>query len=630
VKSRLIAACFALGFAGAVVWAQVTGDVIGVHDLSRASGSPVSGPLGGSCLYCHAPHSGVGGATPLWNQKLSTQIYTPYSSTTDPDKGVGQLPIGTESLLCLSCHDGSVAPGQTVAYGKVAMSGSLKAADNFGNNLLGSHPTSMVLPLKDSPDLAASIVSQGKTADPTGAIKLVKGNVECSSCHTPHEQAIDTISQNFLRRDSSSGQMCLACHDPNRVMTGQVNQIAQWSTSAHALASNTATASVSNSIGTYKTVAQNACISCHAVHNAPGQARTLRGANEQDCISCHAGGTNITPAIPNVFAEFSKVGHPFPSGNNQHDAAEGVLLNQNRHSTCVDCHNAHSSNQVVTFTPAPSIRGSQNGIAGINASDGVSVLTPAVNQYENCLRCHGASTGKVTNPIYGYLPVRVVSAGDPLNLIPQFALSAMSSHPVTHDSNSALSQPSLLGAMLKLDGVTPGRSMGTRILCTDCHNSDDNRESGGSGPNGPHGSKFTHVLERRYETSQAAAPGQLITNLFPSPDLSAAGPYALCGKCHSLSQIMTNSSFSGHSLHIGAGFSCSTCHTAHGMGASSGAISGERLVNFDANVVASAGTGPISYSRATNSCALTCHTHTHAGAAGTTGATRKTVVKVGK
>jgi hypothetical protein len=45
------------------------------------------------------------------------------------------------------------------------------------------------------------------------------------------------------------------------------------------------------------------------------------------------------------------------------------------------------------------------------------------------------------------------------------------------------------------------------------------------------------------------------------------------------------------------------------MGSVSGSISGERLVNFDINVVAPNGTMPISYSRATNSCGLTCHNH---------------------
>ncbi len=165
--------------------------------------------------------------------------------------------------------------------------------------------------------------------------------------------------------------------------------------------------------------------------------------------------------------------------------------------------------------------------------------------------------------------------------------------------------------MLKLDGATPGRDMGTRIFCTDCHNSDDNREFGGAGPNGPHGSKWTHILERRYEMSQAAAPGGQITNTFPSPDLSVNGPYALCGKCHDLSLVLSGSGFN-HQRHVGEiGASCSVCHTAHGMDAQSPGISGERLVNFDASVVAPNGASPISYSQATKSCTLVCHGKSH-------------------
>ena len=47
------------------------------------------------------------------------------------------------------------------------------------------------------------------------------------------------------------------------------------------------------------------------------------------------------------------------------------------------------------------------------------------------------------------------------------------------------------------------------------------------------------------------------------------------------------------------------------MGAASGTISGERLVNFDVNVVAPNGGLPISYNRATNSCTLVCHQVAH-------------------
>ena len=188
------------------------------------------------------------------------------------------------------------------------------------------------------------------------------------------------------------------------------------------------------------------------------------------------------------------------------------------------------------------------------------------------------------------------------------------------DFSSALSQPSILKFMLNLDGITNGRLIGSRILCTDCHNSDDNREFGGPGPNGPHGSKWTHILERRYEFSQAPAPGQNITNLFqgltPSTLGSISGPFAMCAKCHDLSSsgILSASSFRGHANHIiNDGFSCSVCHTAHGV-APIGSIPGAGLVNFDANVVAPNSSGAaISYNSARNTCTLKCHGYDHNG-----------------
>jgi predicted CXXCH cytochrome family protein len=491
----------------------------------------------------------------------------------------------------------------------------MNAPDVFGSNMQTSHPFSLAPPLKDNVHLVASLAANGKSADPTGAVRLIKGSVECTSCHDPHVQAKDVVSQNFLVRDSSSGQMCLACHDPARQVGGQVNPLADWATSVHAL--STAKISPQAGLGSYTTVGSAGCISCHTPHNAAGPARILRGQNEQDCIACHNGGSNVSGMEPyaNVFAEYAtpKVGHPFPGGSSTHDAAESTLLNNNRHATCVDCHSGHGSQPVgAVFPPPPLIRISQKDVLGINASDGTSVLTPAVNQYENCLRCHGTSSGKQAQPMYGYFPVRAVSAGDPLNQIPQFAVAATSSHPVFHGRSSGLPQPSLLANIWNLDGITPGRAMGTQILCTDCHNSDDNRESGGSGANGPHGSRWTHILERRYEFSQSALPGQAISNLFPNPDLSANGPYALCAKCHDLpNQIAKNTSWNQHSRHINLGLSCSVCHIAHGMGAASGTISGERLVNFDVNVVASNAGLPISYNRGANTCVLVCHMTAH-------------------
>jgi hypothetical protein len=597
----------------------VQADALGKHNMSVGSGSSLTVQGSLTCTFCHAPHSGIGGNTPLWNQTLSNQTYVPYSSTTYKQQGSSQPLLGKSSSLCLSCHDGTVAVGQSAVYGKIPTIGAMKPENVLGTNLSGSHPFSLILPIKDSPDLAASVAAQGITADPTGAVKLVAGNVECTSCHNPHVQAIDPIAQDFLVRDSSNGQMCLACHDPNRVVNAVVNPLSGWPASIHAMATN----QVANSahVGSYVTVSTNACSSCHMEHNAGGPAGLLRpatpsapgvDASTQDCITCHFGGSNISPAAPNVYAEFSKISHPLPAGNNQHDSGEPAVLNNNRHATCVDCHNPHADNPLTVFSPPPAVRPPQTGVTGVSAIDGVTVLNPAINQYESCLRCHGSSVGKQVLLKYGYLPTRLVFTGDPLNLVPQFSPNSTSSHPVVHDRNSPLPQPSLLTNMLNLNGTASARLVGARIFCIDCHNSDDNREFGGTGTNGPHGSNNPHILERNYQFSQATVPGGIVSNTYPSPDVSPIGPYALCAKCHDLNNVLANASWTQHNRHIAQdGFSCSVCHTSHGMGAVTPGISGERLVNFDIAVVGQNQGAPISYNRASNTCTLTCHNTAH-------------------
>jgi len=641
VRLRILLAGLTILLTGATLPAQISGssDVLGMHNLGPGTPSPISGARPDACAYCHAPHSGLNAG--LWNQKLTTQGYTFYGSNTEANHGK-QPTLGADSNQCLSCHDGTVAVGATVAYGQVTTRGAMYTGDVFGSTMQSSHPFSLMLPFKDNIDLVASLASNGKTADTTGAVRLIRGNVECSSCHNPHVQAKDQVSQNFLVMNSSGGQLCLACHDPTRQIGGQVNPLADWSASAHAQSADQISAQAS--LGSYHTVAAAACISCHATHKAGQPAQLLRGQNELDCLACHNGGSSVTgmQLQDNVAPEYvtPKVGHPFPGAagaTGQHDAAEDILgpnptilLQNNRHATCVDCHNGHGSQVVGVFPPPPLIRISQKDIAGISATDGTSILAPAVNQYENCLRCHGTSAGKQVLPIYGYLPVRAVSASDPLNVISQFAPSSptISSHPVMHIRSSSLPQPSLLGYMLNQNGgVNNNRSMavGTQILCTDCHNSDDNREFGGTGANGPHGSKWSHILERRYEFNAPTTPGGTVANLFPTPDLSIIGPYALCGKCHNLSIVQSNASWSGHVNHLNDGFSCSTCHVAHGVGASSGSITGERLVDFDASIVGSNGGAPIYYSHTPNpinpadknTCVLVCHQVAH-NADGTT------------
>jgi predicted CXXCH cytochrome family protein len=587
--------------------------------------------------------------TPLWAQKLSTDTtYTLYTSSTLVNQE--QEPtLGSPSNLCLSCHDGTVAPGQSVPYGKVQTTGTMASQDLIVGTLQGVHPFNLKLPLNCTADNLLSSVCSGTTGNP--AVK-VKNNVQCTSCHDPHVQNLDPVAGNFLVMNNASSALCLACHvsQPSenfaavRVGTANAakdnaasshgvgrpyNPFTLWRQSVHGTAAAYKVSKGAN-LGPYTNIQQNGCASCHTSHNAPGGQQLLNGptpaipnmdATTQNCITCHNGGSNISPAIPNVYAEFAKTGHPFPAGSNKHVANESLVLTNNRHATCVDCHEPHASQQTGSFA-STTIRLSQNGVAGVSGTDGTTSVSPAINQYETCLRCHGTSPGKQAQLAFGYLPTRIASAGDPLNLIPQFGVTVKSSHPVMHDSDSSLAQPSLLKFMWNLDGHTQGRAITARILCTDCHNSDDNREFGGPGPNGPHGSKFAHILERRYEFSQVApglppvaGPGSTIQNLLPVVlDPAAGGPYSLCAKCHDLSNIVSSAStFAQHGPHINAGFSCSVCHTAHGTSANSSNVTGERMVNFDLGVVArnDTSTAPVSYNHGSNTCTLKCHNYNH-------------------
>ncbi len=612
--------------------AQLATDVIGQHALGAGSSGGVKGMAPGSCQYCHAPHSGLDNG--LWNQKLTTQTYTAYTSPTYAETGNSAVPSQTDTNLCLSCHDGTVAVGASIVYGQIA-TGKLLGQDTIAT-LQSSHPVSLTLPIRDAADLVASLSANGTTADPQ-KVKLVNGNIECTTCHNPHVEATDLQAKNFLVKDSSSGALCLACHDPNRVLNGVASGLAGWPQSIHA----TSTAAVQNL--PYGTLASNACLNCHTDHNAAGAEWLQRGAGDQVCLNCHSASNQpagtprragaFAPRIVtlasaksarlDVAAEYAKVGHPQFGGSRQRpvpgaDPVRGPLPNRGptspntpQQSGCIDCHNPHAVQSTTNFAAPPQVRLSQTRVTGLNQLNHATVLAPATAQYETCVRCHGPSRGKLASAKYGYSPLRSAVDGDARNLIPLISNLARSSHPIARNRSSALPQPSLLSHMQNLQGGGVSRAMGERIFCTDCHNSDDNREFGGNGPNGPHGSKWTHILERRYEFSQAVAPGQLITNLNPNPDLGSQGPYALCGKCHQLSNVMQNASFKKHSSHLRAGFSCSVCHTPHGRGSGADNPSGERMVNFDMKVVAPNGAIQVSYNRSSNTCTLTCHQVAH-------------------
>ena len=62
------------------------------------------------CVFCHTPHGGDSSASvPLWNKSLSTGTYVTYDSLGTSSLEGATAPVGSVSIACLSCHDGTQA-----------------------------------------------------------------------------------------------------------------------------------------------------------------------------------------------------------------------------------------------------------------------------------------------------------------------------------------------------------------------------------------------------------------------------------------------------------------------------------------------------------------------------------------
>ena len=570
------------------------------HDLTATGGGPVKSTLADTCLFCHAPHNVIPNVTPLWDHTLSSQSYVTYMSTT---YGSGaETPAAGSSKLCLSCHDGSVAVGLTVTKGLITTTGAMAPTDILGTNLSGSHPVSMT-PVDDGSLATSLFTAPAATKDP--AVKLVAGKVECTTCHDPHAPRNDPVVPMFLVRSNASGAICLACHDPTRV---QPNQLNGWTTGSHATATNTVPATAS--FGAYGTVASNACSNCHGAHNNAAAPRNLKAAEEAACAPCHSG-ANASPALLNVMGEFTKMyKHPTTTVFGAHDPTETIPVNVSRHAECPDCHNSHAAYAQVGTPVAPASEASLTGVSGY---DTAGVLKPATKEYQVCYKCHADSTNKPASSSFGRTAIRYPggpmpagSSVQPPSPADQYNLRLKFSGTIGHNvaGTSVVTTPNatLRPFMLNLDGVTnnTNRPLTTAsvIYCTDCHNNDQARSSNGSGPNGPHGSAFAHLLQ--LNLLQDSAGGVAATG----------SGSALCNKCHNVSALGGTPHASEHNV------GCTTCHDPHGViGGNPGA--NRAMMNFDTGVITKSTTYFGYFYLGTGSgqkgCYLTCHGQNHNG-----------------
>jgi predicted CXXCH cytochrome family protein len=194
------------------------------HDLSTTGGiANRSTNESQVCVFCHTPHQGSTSTRPLWNKTLSAvTTYGTYSSTTlnaTPTDIGGSTGI---SNLCMSCHDGTVAVNNlsnpsTTGTPTMGTGTELNAqfqiastrAANMGSSLVNDHPINFTYN-------AALVTADGDLATPNSTsyvdaahnIPLYGGQMQCGSCHNPHNNANGA----FLRVSNAGSAMCRTCH----------------------------------------------------------------------------------------------------------------------------------------------------------------------------------------------------------------------------------------------------------------------------------------------------------------------------------------------------------------------------------------------------------------------------------
>jgi len=258
---------------------NVNNNTVGLSDDYRNLSSNVPG-LTEVCVFCHTPHN-ASPSVPLWNKSYngtdpsSYKLYTSSQTLTSVAKAAS-ITANSESMLCLSCHDGKTAinvlhnTGAANAY--TGTTGSDYIMDmGWGGGAISLGDVGGGLgDLRYTANIGATRGSDGKILDPRAGTNLTddhpigfsysaaqalkptalhpigdvtaghmirffgpgRDRLECSSCHDPHVfygsyksggsrivlggALAPTPAQKdrtpFLVRDNNGSALCLSCH----------------------------------------------------------------------------------------------------------------------------------------------------------------------------------------------------------------------------------------------------------------------------------------------------------------------------------------------------------------------------------------------------------------------------------
>jgi hypothetical protein len=256
------------------------------------------------CVFCHTPHGGDNGAAvPIWNRKLGPDGagvaaaltgYKRYSSLGTTTFDAQEAPIGSVSIACLSCHDGTQAIDNVINMpgsggynpttgtqignfvGGDQTSGKLAATvvQNLTTDLSNDHPVSMQF---GGGGITVTAVAN-KTVDPDfftpsvmnapgntlGKLWYIESAANAGGLQPGSRDREDVIL--YTRNDVTNGSAvyqptveCGSCHDPHNFKNQTFLRISNTGAAGAALTANTFGLSYTKASGG----PSGLCLTCH-------------------------------------------------------------------------------------------------------------------------------------------------------------------------------------------------------------------------------------------------------------------------------------------------------------------------------------------------------------------------------
>ena len=165
-----------------------------VHDFSHLTGRDED-----SCGACHVPHLDLpaGEESPPASVDDGPFVIRRQRAAATAARHTP----GPTSMICLSCHNGSVASSTIGAAHAMFRDPNDRIGGGFD---IRDHPIGVVYPVR------AEGYRPRAAVESDGRVKLSNGRVECISCHDHHEEE---GNPHLLVMPNKRSALCLVCHE---------------------------------------------------------------------------------------------------------------------------------------------------------------------------------------------------------------------------------------------------------------------------------------------------------------------------------------------------------------------------------------------------------------------------------